>query len=146
MKLKRVIIAVLVGATVLGAGAVAQSAFGSGAGPPTQVIVERMGNGQTRTWIVTSPDTVAALYRNVLGLPDAHLERLMCPAIASLYMYRLTFQDGSTTMLVAAYDPGGCRTVQLTPGGTRLVQGPNGEQFWTELQRVVGPEPAPQLP
>ena len=146
MKLKRVIIAVLVGATVLGAGVVAQSAFGSGAASLTQVIVERLGNGQTRTWIVTSPEAVSTLYRDVMGLPQAHLERLMCPMIASLYTYRLTFQDGSDTILVAAYDPGGCRTVQLTPGGTRFVQAPNGEQFWAELQRVVGPQPAPQLP
>jgi hypothetical protein len=146
MKLKRLIIAVLVGATVLGAGAVAQSAFGSGTATPTQVIVERMGNGQARTWIVTSPEAVAALYRDVMGLPEAHLEKLMCPMIASLYTYRLTFQDGSDTVLVAAYDPGGCRTVQLTPGGTRIVQGQVGERFWTELRQVVGPEPAPQLP
>ena len=69
MKLKRVIIAVLVGATVLGAGVVAQSAFGSGAASPTQVIVERLGNGQTRTWIVTSPEAVSALYRDVMGCP-----------------------------------------------------------------------------
>ena len=66
--------------------------------------------------------------------------------IAGLYTYRLTFQDGSNTMLVAAYDPGGCPTVQLTPGGTRFVQGPDGERFWNALRQVVGPEPAPQLP
>ena len=68
--------------------------------------------------------------------------------IASLYTYRLTFQDGSDTILVAAYDPGGCRTVQLTPGGTRIVQGPNGEQFSTAMQDVAGPDPmmGAQLP
>jgi hypothetical protein len=56
------------------------------------------------------------------------------------------FQDESNTMLVAAYDPGGCRTVQLTPGGTRFVQGPGGERFSNALRQVVGPEPVPQLP
>src|SRR5207245_4404392 len=90
MKLKRVVIAVLVGATVLGAGVVAQSAFGSGTASPTQVIVERLGNGQTRTWIVTSPEAVSARYRDGMGLPQAHLERLMCPTMESLYTYRLT--------------------------------------------------------
>src|SRR5207244_4233610 len=51
MKLKRAVIAVLVGATLLGAGVVAQSAFSSGTASPTRVIVERIGDGQTRTWI-----------------------------------------------------------------------------------------------
>jgi hypothetical protein len=145
MKLKRVVIAVLVGSTVLGAGVVAQSAFGSGTASPTQVIVERIGDGQT-TWIVTSPQAVLALYRDVMGLPEPPGDQYACPMIASLYIYRLMFQDGSNTMLVAAYDPGGCRTVQLTPGGARFVQGPKGEQFGNALRQVVGPEPAPQLP
>jgi len=141
-----VIIAVLIGATVLGAGVVAQSAFGSGTATPTQVTVERLGDGQTRSWVVTSSGAVSALYRDVMGLPEPPSGQYACPMIASLYTYRLTFQDGSNTLLIAAYDPGGCRPVQLTPGGTRLVQGPDGERFWNALRQVVGPEPVPQFP
>jgi hypothetical protein len=146
LKLKRVVITVLVGATVLGAVVVAQSAFGSGTPSPTQVIVERIGDRQPHSWIVTSSETVLALYRDVKGLPRPPSDQYACPMIASLYTYRLTFQDGSNTMLVAVYDPGGCPTVQLTPGGIRFVQGPDGEKFWTALRQVAGPEPAPQLP
>jgi hypothetical protein len=146
MRLKRLVIAVLVGTTVLGAGVLAQSAFGSGTASVTQVIVERLGNGQTRIWVVTSPEAVSALYREVMGLPEPPGDQYACPMIASLFTYRLTFQDGSNTTLVAAYDPGGCRTVQLTPGGTRFVQGPDGEHFWNALRQVVGPEPVPQFP
>src|SRR2546423_14088336 len=95
MTLRRWIVAGVIGATVVGTIGVSAAAFGSRSSTPDRVIVERIGNGETVRWTVTSPDQAAQLYRDTVGLPTQRLEVMVCPMIASLYIYRLTFLDGS---------------------------------------------------
>jgi hypothetical protein len=139
MNLNRWIVGGVIAATLvatIGLGAVA--AFGSRDAVPNGAIVERLGEGTTMRWAVTSPEQVAQLYRDTVALPTQRLEVMVCPAIASLYQYRITFTDGQDTVLVASFDPGGCRTVTLKPGGTRGAEGPAGERFWGDLALAMG--------
>ena len=125
----------------IGVGAAA--AFGSRDAAPDRAIVERIGYGNTVRWTVTSPAQVAQLYRDTVGLTDAPTGVYACPAIASLYHYRVTFLAGSDVVLLASFDPGGCRIVDLHPGGARQANGPAGERFWGDLALAMGIRAAP---
>src|SRR5437762_1902649 len=81
-----VIAATLVATIGLGAAA----ALGSRDAAPDRAIIERIGNGNSVRWTVTSPAQVEQLYRDTVGLPDAPTGLYACPAIASLYQYRVT--------------------------------------------------------
>ena len=148
MTLKRWIVAGVIGATVVGTIGVSAIAFGSRSSTPDRVIVERIGNRETVRWTVTSPDQAAQLYRDTVGLPTQRLEVMVCPMIASLYTYRLTFLGGSETVLVASFDPGGCHTVMLKPGGTRGATGAAGDRFWGALAQAMGirTDSSPMIP
>ena len=149
MTFNRWLIAGVVAATLVATiGLGAATAFGSRDAAPDRAIVERLGNGATMRWTVTSPAQVEQLYRDTVALPHQPLEVMMCPAIASLYQYRVTFLAGSDVVLVASFDPGGCRTVMLKPGGPRSAGGPAGDHFWGDLALAMGihVDSAPMIP
>jgi hypothetical protein len=149
MSLNRWVVAGVIAATLVATiGLGAAAAFSSRAVAPDRAIVERLGNGATVGWTVTSPEQVEQLYRDTVVLPHQPLEVMMCPAIASLYQYRVSFLQGSDTMLVATFDPGGCRTVMLKPGGPRSADGPSGDRFWGDLALAMGirVHSAPMIP
>jgi hypothetical protein len=139
-----VIVATLLSTIGLGAAA----AFGSRDTVPDRVIVVRLGNGATARWTVASPTQVEQLYGDTLGLPSAPTGVYACPAIGSLYQYRVTFLSGAAVVLVATFDPGGCRIVDLQPGGARWAMGPAGDRFWSDLALAMGVrvDSAPMLP
>jgi hypothetical protein len=149
MTLNRWVMSGAIAATLVATiGLGAAAAFGSRDAAPDRVVVERLGNGPTVRWTVTSPGQVEQLYRDTVVLPNQPLEVMMCPAIASLNHYRVTFLAGSDVVLQASFDPGGCRTVMLKPGGPRSAEGPAGDRFWGDLALAMGihVDSAPMIP
>jgi hypothetical protein len=149
MTSNRWLVAGVVAATLfatIGIGAAA--AFGSRDAVPERAIVKRVGGGATVRWTVISPQQVEQLYADTAGLPNAPTGTYACPAIASLYHYRVTFLAGSNVVLVASFDPGGCRIVDLHPGGARQAAGPAGDRFWGDLALAMGihVDTAPMVP
>jgi hypothetical protein len=149
MSPKRWVVAGVIAATLVATiGLGAAAAFGSRDTVPDRAIVVRLGNGATVRWTVTSPEQVRLFYEDTVGLPKAPTGIYACPAIASLYRYRVTFLSGSDVVLLASFDPGGCRVVDLQPGGARRAEGPAGGRFWGDLALAMGirVDSAPMLP
>jgi hypothetical protein len=149
VSLNRWMVAGVIGASLMATiGLGAAAAFGSRDAAPDRAIIERIGNGNTVRWTATSTAQVEQLYRDTVGLPDAPTGLYACPAIASLYQYRVTFLAESDVVLVATFDPGGCRIVDLHPGGARQAQGRAGDHFWGDLALAMGirVDSAPMIP
>src|SRR5205809_188718 len=124
-------VAGVIGATLVATiGLGASATLGSRGAAPDRAIIELIGNANTVRWTVTSPAQVEQLFRDTVGLPDAPTGLYACPAIGSVYQYRATFLAGSDVVLVATFDPGGCRIVELRPGGSRQAEGSAGDRFW----------------
>ncbi len=121
---KWVVTGVITASLVATIGLGVAAAFGSRDTAPDRAIIERIGDGSTVRWTVTSPAQVEQLYTDTVGLPDAPTGIYACPAIGSIYQYRVTFLAESDVVLVATFDPGGCRIVDLRPGGSRRAEGP----------------------
>ena len=110
-----VIAATLVATIGLGAAA----AFGSRDVAPDRAIVERLGNGATVRWTVTSPAQVEQLYRDTVGLPTRPRGHLCVPRDREPLPLPRDVPGRVDVVLVATFDPGGCRIVVLQPGGPR---------------------------
>jgi hypothetical protein len=149
MSINRWVVGGVVAATLVATiGLGAMSAFGSHDAVPDRAIVVRLGNGATVRWQVNSPTQVQQLYADTVRLPNAPTGVYACPAIGSVYQYRVSFLSGSRVVLVATFDPGGCRIVDLHPGGPRQAMGPAGDRFWGDLALAMGVrvDSAPMVP
>jgi hypothetical protein len=83
---------------------------------------------------------VQRLYATLLALPPPSGEINGCAADGGVVAYHLTFFDRGIPVLQATADPGGCRFVTLSIGGSRWAE---SDTFWAALADTLGVPESP---